>query len=147
MGAGLFQGYGRKEMPYVHIPKPQPQPGDVPVIEPAVLTVKDGVPVQYGDLLGIGVRMVHPANPRAPAENLGFSLYYVPPHVVQDPGSHETEETYVIIKGEGHMYLNGKRVAVKPSTWIWLPPWTEHGIENTGDETMEIMVLTSPPNP
>lgn len=94
-----------------------------------------------------GVRMVHPSNPRAPATNLGFSLLYVPPHVVQEPGSHETEETYVIVKGHGHMYLNGKRVAVGPNTWIWLPPWTEHGVENTGDETLEIMVLTSPPNP
>ena len=57
------------------------------------------------------------------------------------------QETYVIVKGHGHMYLNGKRVPVGPDTWIWLPPWTEHGIENTGNETLQIMVLTSPPNP
>lgn len=147
MGAGAFGGYGRKEMPHVHIPYPQPRPGAKPHTEPAVLQVKDGVPVQYGDFLGVGVRMVHPANPRAPATNLGYSLLYVAPHVVQEPGSHETEEAYVIVKGNGHMWLNGRRTPVGPGTWIWLPPWTEHGIENTGNETLEIMVLTSPPNP
>ena len=147
MGAGAFGGYGRKEMPHCHIPLPQPAKGDKPHQEPVVLRIKDGVPVQYGDFLGVGVRMVHPSNPRAPACNLGYSLLYVPPHVVQEPGSHETEEAYIIIKGTGHMWLNGRRVPVEPSTWIWLPPWTEHGIENTGSETLEIMVMTSPPNP
>jgi mannose-6-phosphate isomerase-like protein (cupin superfamily) len=30
---------------------------------------------------------------------------------------------------------------------VWLPPWTEHGIDNTGNETMEILVMSGPPNP
>ena len=33
------------------------------------------------------------------------------------------------------------------ATFIHLPPWCEHGIENTGEETLEILICTSPPNP
>ena len=45
------------------------------------------------------------------------------------------------------VYLNGKKQPFTPNTWVWLPPWTEHGIDNTGNETMEILVMSGPPNP
>ena len=31
-----------------------------------------------------------------------------------------------------YIYLNGKKEIFSPNTWVWLPPWTEHGIDNTG---------------
>ena len=136
-------GYGRNDVPHVHIPVPQP---DTPP-EPAVIQVNEGMPLQYADFMGVGVRMVHPCNPRAPARNLGYSYLYVPPHVVQEPGGHEVEEAYICLKGEGYIYLNGKKQVFTPNTWVWLPPWTEHGIDNTGNETMEILVMSGPPNP
>jgi len=30
---------------------------------------------------------------------------------------------------------------------VQLPPWCEHGIENTGNVTMEVLICTAPPNP
>ena len=114
---------------------------------PNIVTVQDGVPVKYPGCEGIGVRIVHPANPSAPAENLGLVMFYIPPHVLLEPGSHHTEECYVILKGEGTMTLAGDEVPVKAGTFVHLPPWCEHGIENTGNETMEVMICTSPPNP
>eukprot|EP01048_Picozoa_sp_COSAG05_P001959 COSAG05_NODE_72_length_21963_cov_153.494535_15_plen_355_part_00 len=137
-----FAGYGRQEIPHVHIPVPQPE---VPP-EPAVIQLKEGIPLQYSDFMGVGVRMVHPCNPRAPSRNLGYSYLFVPPHVVQEPGGHEVEEAYICLKGEGYIYLNGAKQLFTPSTWVWLPPWTEHGIDNTGNETMEILVMSGPPN-
>ena len=112
-----------------------------------VVTVQDGLPVKYPGCEGIGVRVVHPSNPNAPAENLGLVMFYVPPHVVLEPGSHHTEECYVIVKGEGTMTLAGKKVPVKAGTFIHLPPWCEHGIENTGTESLEVLICPSPPNP
>ena len=47
-------------------------------------------------------------------------------------GGHEVEEAYICLKGEGYIYLNGKKEVFTPNTWVWLPPWTEHGIDNTG---------------
>ena len=91
-------GYGREDVPHVHIPTPRPETPP----EPAVIQLKEGMPLQYSDFMGVGVRMVHPCNPRAPARNLGYSYLYVPPHVVQEPGGHEVEEAYICLKGEGY---------------------------------------------
>ena len=133
----MFKGY-EGEPPF---PKPEEK------VLPNIVTAQDGVPVKYADCDGLGVRIVHPANPNAPAENLGLVIFYIPPHVLLEPGSHYTEECYVILKGEGTMTLAGEEVAVKAGMFIHLPPWCEHGIENTGNETMEVLICTSPPNP
>lgn len=117
------------------------------LVQPNIVTAKDGRPVRYPGCDGIGVRVVHPSNPKAPAKNLGLVMFYVPPHVILEPGSHETEECYVILRGRGTMTLAGKKVEVSAGTFIHLPSWCEHGIENTGDETLEILICTSPPNP
>ncbi|MEE2707236.1 MAG: cupin domain-containing protein [Planctomycetota bacterium] len=132
-----FKGY-QGEPPF---PKP-----DTPV-QPNVVTPQEGVPVRYPGCDGIGVRVVHPANPKAPCQNMGLVMFYVPPHVLLEPGSHHTEECYVILRGRGTMTLAGDKVEVEQGTFIHLPPWCEHGIENTGDETLEILICTSPPNP
>jgi mannose-6-phosphate isomerase-like protein (cupin superfamily) len=134
-----FVGYVGKE------PPPIPRPAEP--VQPNIVTVQDGVPVRYPGCDGIGVRVVHPVNPNAPAKNLGLVLFYVPPHVVLNPGSHWTEECYVILKGQGTMTLAGEKVEVRAGQFIHLPPWCEHGIENTGEETLEILICTSPPNP
>ena len=57
----------------------------------------------YPNCHGLGVRVVHPVNPNAPAKNLGLVMFYIPPHALLPPGSHETEETYVILEGRGRM--------------------------------------------
>ena len=56
-----FQGYSPDRPPTV--PKP-----DKPV-DPMIVTVQDGVPVAYPGCHGLGVRVVHPVNPKAPAKN------------------------------------------------------------------------------
>ena len=134
-----FKGY---EGPHPAIPKP-----DRPV-DPVILTVQDGVPVAYPGCHGLGVRVVHPVNPRAPAKNLGLVLFYLPPHTKNPPGSHETEETYVVLEGRGVMtFADGRKEEVAKGQFIYLPPWCEHGIENTGIETLVVLICTSPPNP
>jgi mannose-6-phosphate isomerase-like protein (cupin superfamily) len=99
---------------------PVPKP-DVPP-EPDVVTVQDGVPVQYPDCAGVGVRVVHPTNPKAYTETMGIVMFYLPPHASLAPGSHYTEETYCFLKGHGIMLLNGKPTEVGPGTFVHLPP-------------------------
>ena len=134
-----FNGYAA---PTPKIPKP-----DHPV-PPVILTVQDGVPVAYPGCHGLGVRVVHPVNAKAPATNLGLVMFYLPPHTKNDPGSHETEETYVILEGCGTMtFAEGRQEPVEKGMFVYLPPWCEHGIENTGTETLVVLIATSPPNP
>jgi mannose-6-phosphate isomerase-like protein (cupin superfamily) len=134
-----FKSYQTGEPP--KIPKP-----DKPV-DPMIVTVQDGVPVVYPGCHGVGVRDVHPVNPNAPAKNMGLVMFYVPPHVVLQPGSHETEETYVILEGSGRMTFANFQRDVKKGDFVYLPSWCEHGIENTGNETLVVLIATSPPNP
>ncbi len=135
-----FKGYPKDYTPMV--PKPDVSP------DPVVLTVQEGVPVTYPGCYGVGVRVVHLVNPIAPAKNLGIVMFYLPPHVINNPSSHETEETYVILEGKGEMiFANGRRHPVEKGAFVYLPPWCEHGIENTGTETLVALICTSPPNP
>ena len=60
----VFQGYQGEAEPAV--PRPE-QP-----IDPMIVNVQDGVPVVYPGCHGLGVRVVHPVNPKAPAKNLGL---------------------------------------------------------------------------
>jgi mannose-6-phosphate isomerase-like protein (cupin superfamily) len=134
-----FKGY---DGPASTIPKPSTP------VDPVILTVQDGVPVAYPGCHGLGVRVVHPVNPLAPAKNLGLVMFYLPPHTINSVGSHETEETYVILEGRGTMtFANGRRQEVEKGQFVYLPPWCEHGIENTGNETLVVLIATSPPNP
>ena len=71
------------------------------------------MPVKYPGCEVIGVRVVYPANPKAPAENLGMVMFFVPPHVMLEPGGHHTEECYVIMHGEGTMMIADKKDPVK----------------------------------
>ena len=63
----MFKGY-QGEPP---VPKPAHQ------VQANVVTVQDGVPVKYPGCEGIGVRVVHPANPNAPARDLGLVVFFV----------------------------------------------------------------------
>ena len=133
--------------PFVGYEGEPPFPKPEQLVSPNVVTVADGKPVKYPDCDGVGVRVVHPSNPKAPSENFGVQMFYVPPHVTLETGSHFNEECYVILRGTGKMMLAGEPVDVKAGMFIHLPPWCEHGLENTGKETMEILICTSPPNP
>ena len=134
-----FQGYQGDQPPLV--PKPEQPP------DPVILTVQDGVPVAYPNCHGLGVRVVHPVNPKAPAKNMGLVMFYVPPHASLPPGSHETEETYVILEGRGLMTFARFQREVKKGDFVYLPSWCVHGIENTGSEPLVVLIATSPPNP
>ena len=134
-----FKSYQRDTPPV--IPKPRTPP------EPMIVNVQQGVPVVYPDCVAPAVRVVHPVNPNAPAKNMGLVMFYIPPHAVLEPGSHETEETYVILEGEGTMTFGSGPRPVKRGDFVYLPPWCLHGIENTGTETLVVLICTSPPNP
>ncbi len=123
-----------------------PQP-EVPVA-PHIVRVRDGVPVVYPDCEGgVGVRVVHPSNPKAPSQNLAAVMFFVAPHGSLPVGSHETEEVYIILEGQGTGTIGGQTVALEKGMFIHLPPWCEHGLENTGDEPLVILICTAPPNP
>lgn len=125
------------------LPKP-----DVPP-DSYILTVQDGLPIYYDEDTApvSAIRVVHPTNPKTPGVGHSIVMLYVPPHAEMAVHSHETEETYVIIQGTGTMPVNGGEIEVGPGHFIHMPPWSEHGIRNTGTEMLTVLLATSPPNP
>ena len=120
-----FKGYTSEDSDKIpNIPKPETPP------DPMIVNVQDGIPVVYPGCHGLGVRVVHPVNPKAPAENMGLVLFYVPPHIVLEPRSHPTEETYVILEGTGEMTFANYKRDIKKGDFVYLPPWCLHGIES-----------------
>lgn len=125
------------------IPKPE-----VPPL-PVILTAQDGLPVIYSteSLPTVGVRVVHPTNPKAPSKFHSIAMLYVPPHGGMELHSHEAEETYSVISGEGTLLTTAGNHKIGPGHHIFLPSWAEHGVENTGSEPLVFLLSTSPPNP
>ncbi len=136
----VYKGYVKGATPPV-IPKPEKSP------EPMILTVQQGIPVLFEPCESPAVRVVHPTNPRAPSKSFGITMLYVPPQGSVATGSHEPEEVYVILEGQGTMQFAAYRREVKKGEFIYLPPWCVHGIENTGTEMLVVLVATSPTNP
>ena len=135
-----YSGY-MHNAPAPTIPKPDAPP------DPMVVTVQDGLPILFEPCEAPAVRVVHPTNPKAPSRNMGVTMLYVPPHGTVAFGSHEPEEVYAVLEGTGTMHFTKGPRPITTGDFIYLPPWCEHGIENTGIDQMVVMVITSPTNP
>ena len=135
-----YAGYAH-EAPDPIIPKP-----DVPS-DPMIVTVQDGLPILFEPCEAPAIRVVHPTNPNAPSRNVGVTMLYVPPQGTVAFGSHEPEEVYAVMEGAGIMHFTKGPRPIKKGDFIYLAPWCEHGIENTGIDQMVVMVITSPTNP
>ena len=135
-----YAGY-QHDAPVPVVPKPVVPP------DPMIVTVQDGLPILFEPCESPAVRVVHPTNPKAPSRNVGVTMLYVPPHGTVAFGSHEPEEVYAVLEGEGVMHFTKGPRPIKRGDFIYLPAWCEHGIDNTGIEQMVVMVITSPTNP
>jgi len=112
-----------------------------------IVRAGDGVPVLYRTVRGgFGIRVVHPQT--TGSKNLSALMLYLGPGGVMEPHDHENEEIYTILEGEGEGYFGqGKPVKVEPGMFVHMPPHAEHGLKNTGDRMMVVLVCTSPPVP
>ena len=112
-----------------------------------IVREQDGIPMLYKEFKrGFGIRIVHPQNPKAPSKNLSVTLLYLAPGGSIAAHHHPNEEVYVILEGTGNGYFGaGKPVPVKPGMFFHLPKDAEHGIDNTGDVFMKVLITTSPP--
>ena len=116
---------------------------------PSYLTVQDGIPVIYGpeSVPTSGVRVVHPTNPAAASKFHSVGVVTVPPHATLPNHFHEPEETFVVLQGTASLTASNGARELKKGDFVYLPPWAEHAIENTGHEVFVFVVVTAPANP
>ena len=116
---------------------------------PCFVNVQSGIPVIYGpdSIPTSAVRVVHPTNPNATSQHHSVGVVYLPPHAKLPNHFHEPEETFVVLQGTATLtYANGTR-EVGAGDFIYLPPWAEHALENTGTGLFSFLVVTAPSNP
>lgn len=61
--------------------------------------------------------------------------------------SHEPEQVYVVIAGEGLMRVGDEKHEMTAGDAVQIPPKAEHGIENTGERTLEYVSAATPSIP
>ena len=55
----------------------------------------------------------------------------------------DDEEVYYVIEGEGILLLNGERISVRPGDFSLVGKGESHGVINTGDVPLRLMVISS----
>ena len=58
---------------------------------------------------------------------------------------HAAEEYLVVATGSGKWSLAGKEIAAKRGDILYVEPWVDHGLTNTGDEPLVFIVLRYSP--
>lgn len=71
----------------------------------------------------------------------------VEPGARQVVHDHEPEQVYVVVAGEGRMTVGDDDRAVEAGDLVHIPANTDHGIENTGAETLEYVSAATPAFP
>jgi mannose-6-phosphate isomerase-like protein (cupin superfamily) len=80
------------------------------------------------------------------SRNLSVTWVDVPPGGEQRAHSHEeSEQVYVIVRGRGRMQVAGDVEEVGEGDLVFIPPATDHGIVNDGDEPLAYVSAASPP--
>jgi len=57
----------------------------------------------------------------------------------------KTEEIYLVLEGEGEMWIDGRQRRVRPGDAIAIPPGASHRLANAGEQTMRILCCCAPP--
>lgn len=82
-----------------------------------------------------------------PETDLTATWVRVEPAAAQAVHSHDPEQVYVIVAGEGLMTVDGEERPVSAGDLIHVPSNADHGIENTGGETLEYVSAATPAFP
>jgi mannose-6-phosphate isomerase-like protein (cupin superfamily) len=83
----------------------------------------------------------------APGGELSVTWVDVEPGSEQKPHSHGPQQVYVITRGTGRMKVGNDERDVATGHMVFIPPNTEHGIVNTGDEVLTYVSAATPAFP
>ena len=83
----------------------------------------------------------------APGGELSITWVDVEPGGEQKPHSHAPQQVYVITRGSGRIRVGDDERDVREGSMVFIPPDTEHGIVNTGDEVLTYISAATPAFP
>ena len=78
------------------------------------------------------------------AKNLTVTLVEMEPEGIQRVHSHEQEQMYYILEGEGEMTVGNETKEVQKDDSIFFQSKTSHGLKNTGNTILRYLSAASP---
>ncbi len=78
------------------------------------------------------------------AEHFVQGLVVIHPNGSVPSHEHETEETYMILGGEGIMTVGEESRNVKRYDIVYIPPFAKHSLKNTCENELEMMFVYAP---
>jgi mannose-6-phosphate isomerase-like protein (cupin superfamily) len=107
-------------------------------------TNRDEAPaLSRGD--GLVSRLLHSAGEAE--TDLTITWVEVDPGASQVLHSHDPEQVYIVVAGEGVMHVGGETRPVEAGDLVYIPSNTEHGIDNTGEDVLEYISAATPAFP
>jgi len=98
--------------------------------------------IEFRGIGGYVKRLVNPAT--TGSVNLGTSILFLNPGEEVVMHSHEYEEAYFIISGQGKMILENEIIILEKNLSVYVPSNSLHGQKNDGEETLTILCSLSP---
>lgn len=72
-------------------------------------------------------------------------VYVLRPGQAQAPHEHAGEDKcYFVLDGRGRATSGAETFDVGPGDFVWCPAGDPHGVENTGDEDLRVLVYMAP---
>ena len=76
--------------------------------------------------------------------NLSITLVEMEPGGFQHLHSHEQEQAYYVIEGEGILSVDDEERSVAEGDCIFIPSFARHGLKNTGSTPLTYVSASSP---
>jgi len=78
-----------------------------------------------------------------------FDIWELPPGASEGDHTHAgddaLEEIYYVMQGQGRLRVEGEDVSLAPGVAVLVPPGVDHGLYNTGAETLRLLILWGKP--
>jgi mannose-6-phosphate isomerase-like protein (cupin superfamily) len=78
------------------------------------------------------------------AEKLAVTIVEMESGGFQHLHTHEPEQMYYILEGQGLMTLDGEEQPVQAGDCVFFPSFAEHGLKNTGGGVLRYLIAASP---
>lgn len=80
------------------------------------------------------------------SDMVSVSELIIEPGVEVPVHTHDPQaDSIYIVSGKAEVFLNGEWVSVESGDYLFVPPDVEHGIRNTGSESLRLFIHHSPP--
>lgn len=78
------------------------------------------------------------------SQNLWVGLSEVDPGSSSNPHSHENEEAFFVVSGNGRVQVDDETVEVGPGSLVLVPPNTLHRLFSLGPEALRVLCCAAP---